>query len=173
MEMASQARRLVGMAPLQLAGRLAERGDRPLGDHCPIDRTMQLVGHRTSLLLLREVFYGASRFDALVRRTGMTEAAAAQRLRGLVDVGVLERVPYREAGQRTRHEYALTASGHGFLPVLFAMIEWGQAHVPDVRGELEVTHDGCGEVVHLEVRCGAGHVVPEEELVVTGRRRSD
>ncbi|MDO9457236.1 helix-turn-helix domain-containing protein [Nocardioides sp.] len=159
------------MPPVQLAGALADRRDVPLGDHCPIDRTLQVVGHRTSLLLLREVFYGARRFDALVKRTGMTEAVASQRLRGLVEAGLLTREPYREEGQRTRHEYVLTASGHAFLPVLVALIEWGQAHVPGARGELAISHADCGERVRLEVRCTAGHVVPEDELVVEGRRK--
>ena len=158
------------MPPVQLAGALAGRTDRPLGDHCPIDRTLQVVGHRTSLLLLREVFYGARRFDALVRRTGMTEAVAATRLRGLVEAGLLGREPYREEGQRTRHEYVLTDAGHAFLPVLVALVEWGQAHLPDVRGELALTHADCAEPVRLEARCAAGHVVPEDELVVEGRR---
>jgi DNA-binding HxlR family transcriptional regulator len=159
------------MPPVQLAGALAERGDKPLGDHCPIDRTMQVVGHRTSLLLLREVFYGASRFDALVKRTGMTEAVASTRLRGLVEAGLLVREPYREAGQRTRHEYVLTDSGHAFLPVLVALLEWGQDHLPRPSGELAVSHAGCGEPVRLETRCAGGHLVPEAELVVESRRR--
>jgi DNA-binding HxlR family transcriptional regulator len=159
------------MPPVQLTGSLAERGDRPLGDHCPIDRTMQVVGHRTSLLLLREVFYGASRFDALVKRTGMTEAVASTRLRGLVEAGLLAREPYREAGQRTRHEYVLTDRGHAFLPVLVALTQWGQDHLPDPRGDLVLRHAGCGEPVRLEARCAGGHVVPEDDLVVEGRRR--
>ena len=74
---------------VHLAGGLARRGDVALGDRCPVDRTLQLIGNRTALLLLREVFYGASRFDALVKRVGVTEAVASQRLRELVDVGVL------------------------------------------------------------------------------------
>src|SRR4051812_29322292 len=97
---------------VQLAGTLLERGDRPLGDRCPIDRTMRLLGNRTAMLLLREVGYGASRFDSLARRVGVTDAVAAQRLKELVAAGVLEKVPYREPGQRTRHEYALTPAGH-------------------------------------------------------------
>lgn len=155
---------------LQLAGTLADRGDRALGDHCPVDRAMQAVGHRTSLLLMREVFYGASRFDVLVRRTGMTEAAASQRLRGLVEAGLLAREPYREAGQRTRHHYVLTESGHAFRPVLVALLQWGDEHLPDPRGRLVLRHDGCGEPVRLETRCTAGHAVPEDELVVEGVR---
>lgn len=157
---------------LQLAGTLATRGDVPLGDHCPIDRTMQAVGHRTSLLLLREVAYGAHRFDALVKRTGMTEAVASQRLRGLVEAGLLAKEPYREEGQRTRYEYVLTASGHDFLPVLLALATWGQEHLPTGRGRLSLEHAGCGEPVALELRCASGHPVPEDELVVSGQRGS-
>jgi DNA-binding HxlR family transcriptional regulator len=153
---------------VQLAGRLAQRGDVALGDRCPVDRAIQLVGNRTALLLLREVFYGASRFDALVKRVGVTEAVASQRLRELVEVGVLAKEPYREPGQRTRHAYVLTEAGHDLLPVVLALLQWGAAHS---RGSAPVvTHAGCGEPVQVEVRCAAGHPVAEEDVLVGSRR---
>lgn len=159
---------------VQLAGTLLERGDRPLGDHCPLDRAVQLLGNRTAVLLLREVAYGASRFDALARRVGVTDAVAAQRLKELVAAGVLEKVPYREPGQRTRHEYALTESGHALVPVLLGLLEWGRDHLPAPGRSTgpAVTHDGCGAAVHVEVRCAAGHQVDEADVVVAGTRRS-
>ena len=89
----------------------------------------------------------------------------------VVDVGLLERVPYREAGQRTRHEYALTSSGHDFLPVLVALVQWGQAHLPPAGTEVAAAHADCGAPVTLGLRCASGHDVPEDELVVEGRRR--
>lgn len=151
---------------VQLVGRLAERGDSPLGDRCPIDRALQTVGNRTSILLLREIFYGASRFDSLVRRAGVSEAVAAQRLRELVDAGALAKEAYREPGQRTRHAYALTDAGRDLLPVLLALLEWGAAHT---SGHAPVvTHTGCGEPVGVELRCAAGHRVPEEQVAVGG-----
>lgn len=153
---------------VRLTGRLAQRGDVALGDRCPIDRTLQLIGNRTTLLLLREVFYGAGRFDALVKRVGVTEAVAAQRLRQLVDAGVLAKEPYREPGQRTRHAYALTDAGHDLLPVVLALLQWGAEHSPG--GSPTLTHADCGEPVQLEVRCTAGHVVDEDDLVVGSRR---
>jgi DNA-binding HxlR family transcriptional regulator len=152
---------------VQLAGRLAERGDVALGDRCPLDRTLQLIGNRTALLLLREVFYGASRFDSLVKRVGVTEAVAAQRLRELVDVGVLAKEPYREPGQRTRHAYVLTEAGHGLLPAVLALLQWGAEHTPG--GGPTVTHADCGEQVQVEVRCTAGHAVEEEDVLVRSR----
>ncbi|MFT4265440.1 MAG: helix-turn-helix domain-containing protein [Nocardioides sp.] len=153
---------------MQLAGALAERSG-PLGDHCPIDRAMQAIGNRTSMLLLREAFYGARRFDDLVRRVGVTEAVASQRLRELVEVGVLAKRPYRDPGQRTRHEYVLTEAGHEVLPLVLALARWGASHLPG--GGPTLTHADCGEAVTLVPRCAAGHDVPEDEIVVTGRRR--
>lgn len=153
---------------VQLAGRLAKRDDVPLGDLCPVDRTLQLIGNRTALLLLREVFYGASRFDSLVKRVGVTEAVAAQRLRQLVDSGVLTKEPYREPGQRTRHAYVLTEAGHELLPVIIALLQWGATHSPGRAPAL--THAECGELVRVELRCAAGHAVDEEDLLVGSRR---
>jgi len=151
---------------ISLAGRLAKRGNVPLGDACPVDRTLQLIGNRTALLLLREVFYGASRFEVLVKRVGVTEAVAAQRLRQLVDVGVLSKEPYQEPGQRTRYAYVLTDSGHDLLPVVLALLQWGTAHTEGPAPQ--VTHAGCGQPVRLEPRCASGHHVVEEDVVVGG-----
>jgi DNA-binding HxlR family transcriptional regulator len=153
---------------VRLTGRLAQRDEVALGDHSPIDRALQVIGNRTALLLLREVFYGAGRFDALVKRVGVTEAVAAQRLRQLVDAGVLTKEPYREPGQRTRHAYALTDAGHDLLPVVLALLQWGATHT--TGGGPALTHADCGEPVQLEARCAAGHVVDEDDLVVGSRR---
>jgi DNA-binding HxlR family transcriptional regulator len=99
-----------------LEGVLAQR-DTWVAAQCSIDRAMRAIGNRSTLLLLREAFYGARRFDEFARRVGITEAVAAARLKELVAVGVFERQPYQEPGQRTRHEYVLTDTGRDLLPV--------------------------------------------------------
>jgi DNA-binding HxlR family transcriptional regulator len=153
---------------LQLTGPMADRGDEPAPDgYCPMERTLQLVGSRTSLILLREAFYGATRFDQLWKRCGVTEASAAQRLRELVDAGVLEKQPYREPGQRTRHEYVLTPAGHDLMPVVIGLIQWGAAHA--FEGEATMTHDGCGAEVRSVVRCADGHDVGESDILIDPR----
>lgn len=152
---------------VRLEGSFATRGDLPLGDRCPIDRTFQVVGNRTALLLLREVFFGATRFDQMRKRAGIAAAVAAQRLRELVMAGVLETQPYRDPGQRTRHEYVLTAAGHDLMPVVLGLLQWGAAHAPDGPAPL-VTHSGCGAEARAVVRCAAGHDVDEAGLVIAG-----
>ncbi len=153
---------------IQLEGRLATRGDTPLGNRCAIDRTMQLVGNRTAILLVREAFYGVTRFEHLYKRVGVTEAVAAQRLKELVTAGVLAKEPYREPGQRTRYEYVLTEAGHALLPVLVGLLDWGGRYAPTEFTPASARHAGCGAAAHVEIRCEAGHVVPEEELLVRG-----
>lgn len=153
--------------PAQLAGRLA-RLDRPaLADFCPLDRAMQVVGTRSAALLMREAYYGTTRFDDFSRRVGITDAAASTRLRELVDAGLLARQPYQEPGQRTRHEYVLTDSGRDLVPALIALAEWATRHAPHRRSPT-LTHAGCGEDVRVSLRCDAGHDLGADDLVVTG-----
>jgi len=151
---------------VQLGGPLASRGDVPLGDWCPMERALKLVGSRPALLLLRETFYGVSRFDQLWRRVGITEAVAAQRLRELVAAGVLEKQPYREPGQRTRFEYVLTPAGHDLMPVVLGLLQWGAAHAPQGDAPVVMTHVDCGAEVRAAVRCTAGHDVDEADVLI-------
>ncbi len=155
---------------MRIAGRLAERGDVPLGEACPIDRSMGVIGNRTAMLLLREVFYGARRFEQLAARVGVSDAVAAQRLRELVAAGVLVKQPYREPGQRTRQEYVLTEAGVALAPILIGLLAWGRAHLPDDRSRLALGHDGCGAPVEVALRCASGHDVPAAEVMIEGQR---
>lgn len=153
--------------PARLEGRLA-RPDRPSpGDHCPIDRAMQVVGTRSAMLLLREAWYGTTRFDDFATRVGISDAIASARLRELVTAGLLERRAYREPGQRTRHEYVLTSSGDELVPALLTLAAWGRQHHPD-RWSPTATHADCGADVVVEVRCAAGHTVDVGDIVVSG-----
>jgi DNA-binding HxlR family transcriptional regulator len=160
----------MGVMVFQMAGALATRGDVPLGDLCPVERALGLLGNRVTLLLLREVSYGTTRFDALTRRVGVTEAVAARRLRELVDAGVLVKEPYREPGQRTRHEYLLTDSGRELVPVLVGLSVWGARHL--AGGGPRITHAGCDEPVRAALVCDAGHRPAMEDVEVRSTRRA-
>src|SRR5829696_9090325 len=76
--------------------------------NCSVARTLDVVGDRWTLLVLRDAFNGVRRFDDLQRRLGAARTVLSARLAALVEAGVLDRVPYREAGQRERAEYRLT-----------------------------------------------------------------
>lgn len=129
--------------------------------NCSIARTLEIVGTRTALLILREAFFGTRRFDDFAKRVGIGEPAASTRLKELTAAGLLERVPYQEPGQRTRYAYQLTEKGRDFLPVLSALRQWGDTWAADEQGPpVVVRHVNCGAPVHVVLRCDDGHDVP-------------
>jgi DNA-binding HxlR family transcriptional regulator len=153
----------VTIAPLDVDP-LLQRRHSPAPD-CSMDRALQVVSTRSAVLLMREVFYGVSRFDDLTARVGISEPVAAARLKELVAEGLLVREPYREPGQRTRFAYQLTEKGADLLPVLVGLLQWGDRWAPaDGGGPVELTHRGCGEPVRAELRCAAGHEVGAPEI---------
>jgi DNA-binding HxlR family transcriptional regulator len=113
---------------MQLSGALDVDGEWR-GRLCPIDNAAQIIGSRSALLIVREAFYGTTRFDDFVTHTRLTTAVVSSRLKMLVVERVLEPTPYREAGQRTRNEYLLTDAGNALLPLVLALMEWGTDHV--------------------------------------------
>ncbi|CAA0096780.1 putative HTH-type transcriptional regulator [Mycolicibacterium vanbaalenii] len=152
-----------------LQGGLVDRDSWSAVGQCPIEKTMELLGAKSAMLILREAYYGTTRFDDFWRRVGVTKAAASARLADLVEAGLLQRRPYREPGQRSRDEYVLTPAGVDFMPVVWAMFDWGQRHLP-APAPLRLTHEGCGADTAAVLRCEEGHVVPFEELGVRFRR---
>ncbi|KOG71228.1 MULTISPECIES: winged helix-turn-helix transcriptional regulator [Streptomyces] len=135
--------------------------------NCSIARTLEIVGNRTALLIMREAFFGTRRFDDFAKRVGIGDPSAAARLKELTAAGLLERVPYREPGQRTRYGYQLTEKGRDFLPVLVALRQWGDAWAADEQGPpVVVRHKDCGTEVRAALRCDEGHDVQFEESFV-------
>jgi DNA-binding HxlR family transcriptional regulator len=153
-----------------LQGVLADRDAWSAVGQCSIEKTMSALGTKSAMLIMREAYYGTTRFDDFAHRVGITKAAAAARLAELVDLGLLTRQPYREPGQRTRDEYVLTEAGTDFMPVVWAMFEWGQRYLPG-RHQLRLTHLGCGADATVEVRCAEGHPVPPDQLGVELSKR--
>jgi DNA-binding HxlR family transcriptional regulator len=154
-----------------LQGPLADRDTWSAVGECAIEKTMAAVGTKSAMLIMREAYYGTTRFDDFSERVGITKAATAARLSELVDLGLLRRRPYREPGQRTRDEYVLTEAGIDFMPVVWAMFEWGRHHLPG-SNLLRLTHLNCGAEATVEIRCAAGHPVPPDELGVRLVRRN-
>lgn len=143
---------------------LAERDSWSMAN-CSIAHALDVIGTRSALLIMREAFLGTRRFDDFAHRVGIGEPAAAARLRDLVAAGLLERVPYREPGQRTRYEYELTRKGRDLLPVITALREWGDAWATDEHGpSIRATHHACGAPVRARLRCDAGHDVADGEV---------
>ena len=152
---------------------VTETEDRPAAlawsaDECTIGKALDEIGDRWSLLVLREVFLGIRRFDDLTVRTAIPRQVLTGRLGRLVDHGILRRVPYREPGQRQRHEYRLTTKGLDLYPVLVALHSWGTTYLGGPEGPpVEFTHRDCGAKVDVELACTSGHEVMSPRDIVS------
>jgi DNA-binding HxlR family transcriptional regulator len=155
---------------IQMIGPLAPREDWVI-ESCPMAATLEIVSTRSAFLVLREAFYGATRFEQFVQRAQISEPAAAARLRELTDAGLLAREPYRDPGQRTRSEYNLTDKGADLAPTLIALMDWGDRWGIDGGARVELRHAGCGAPVHAELRCTDGHEVLAGEIELGLKRR--
>ena len=128
--------------------------------NCSIGAAVALIGEKWTFLVLRELFNGVRRFADMQRRTQAPRQILSDRLSRLVDDGLLRRVPYRESGQRTRHEYRLTDKALDLYPVLVALMQWGDRYTAGPAGpSARLTHRDCGEPVRLQLTCAAGHAV--------------
>jgi DNA-binding HxlR family transcriptional regulator len=147
------------------------------GRPCPIAASLELVGERWSLLVVREVSLGNHRFSEIARGTGAPRDRLSARLSALVDAGVLERRPYSDSPPRSG--YHLTPAGRDLLPALQALLQWGNRwlaeeppvvlrHAPDGHDQHELDAEWvcrtCGEPV------AASRV--ERVLTPAGRRLS-
>jgi DNA-binding HxlR family transcriptional regulator len=154
---------------VRMTGSLEPRGAWT-ADRCTIAKALEVVPTRSAFLILREAFYGTTRFDDFAKRVGVSEPVTAARLRELVDNGLLEREDYRDPGQRTRQHYRLTAKGADLFPALVALMQWGDRWLDDGGGPVELRHRDCGEPVAVELRCAAGHAVAADRLDLAARR---
>lgn len=111
---------------------------------CTIARGIDVVGDPWTLLILREAFAGALRFDEFTARTGISDKALSARLKDAVSAGLIERVEITD-GPRPRAEYRLSESGADALPILHAFALWADKHAPNPeRGTLGINCRACG-----------------------------
>ena len=110
-----------------------------------------LIGDKWSMLVLRDVFRGVRRFDELCGDLGMSRAVLTERLKRLVDAGVLTKVPYQE--RPVRHEYRLTPMGVELSPMLVALMRWGDRWLGDGATTATLVHGPCGTELHQAFWC--------------------
>jgi DNA-binding HxlR family transcriptional regulator len=142
-----------------------------IGDlSCSVARSLSIVGDRWSLLLLRDAFLGVRRFEDFHRDLGMTRHRLADRLKKLVDAGILDRVPYSE--RPPRFEYRLTEKGRDLYPIIVSLTRWGDRWMAGKAGPpIELVHKGCGRQTMPTLACPecGEHVGPRDMVARTGR----
>jgi DNA-binding HxlR family transcriptional regulator len=119
---------------------------------CSIARGLAIAGEPWSPLVIRDVYMGMNRFDELQRDLGISKKVLTERLKHLVEQGMLERRPYSE--RPLRHEYVLTPMGQEFMDVLMALVAWGDRWTAGEAGPpVLYRHHACGQIAHVEPSC--------------------
>ena len=109
---------------------------------CSVAGSLELIGERWTLLIVRDAFMGARRFEDFQRRTGAARNILSARLSLLVDEGIFTRVPYQE--HPVRYEYRITDKGLDLWPVIVALVQWGDRYIYPGRAPVLLMHKNCG-----------------------------
>ncbi|MCC6225279.1 MAG: helix-turn-helix transcriptional regulator [Microthrixaceae bacterium] len=118
---------------------------------CSIARSLEIIGDRWTILILRDAFRGIRRFDELRRDLDIARPVLADRLRRLVDHGVLQKVQYQQHPPRS--EYRLTPMGVELSPALVALMRWGDKYLSDGAPPTVLVHETCGNALEQGFWC--------------------
>ena len=132
--------------------------------NCSIARTVAILGERWTMVILRQAFLGARRFEDYQSGLGIARNMLTDRLRGLVESGILERRLYHE--RPPRYEYRLTKKGLDLYPILVSLMAWGDAHNAEDEGPpMILRHNTCGAITHPQLVCSeCGEVLDPREM---------
>jgi DNA-binding HxlR family transcriptional regulator len=134
---------------------------------CALARSLEVLGERWTLLIVRDAFYGVRRFSDFHTHLDVPRAVLSDRLSGLVEDGIFERRLDDKRPGRT--VYALTPAGRDLWPVLHSLLDWGGRHrAPNSR---VFKHAGCGTKLTASGTCPTCHEIPGPEDIVTVPRR--
>ena len=130
---------------------------------CSIAQCLEVVGEWWSLLIIRDGFYGITRFDVFQQRLGISRNILQQRLQRLCDAGIFEKVPYCE--RPLRHDYRLTEKGRDLFPILMTLQQWGDRYAAPAGRPVQVVHRACGSDAHAVLTCPTcGQPVGHDEV---------
>jgi DNA-binding HxlR family transcriptional regulator len=137
---------------------------------CGLALACDVIGDRWTLLILREAFYGVTRFEAVRSDLDAPRAILSDRLTALVQNGILDRVRYQEEGARSRHEYKLTAKGRDLGLALMALFEWGNRHIRSEPSPVQVVEAATGKALRVCAATRDGRIVEPSAATIRLRR---
>lgn len=134
---------------------------------CPIARSLDVLGEKWSLMIVRDAFLGKTRFSDFRESLGIPREVLAARLASLESGGVLERREYRLSGARARSEYVLAAAGRDLVSVLSALGSWAEEHRPTKEpSQFRFIDVDSEKTVRAALTADGLHVVPRGRVAI-------
>jgi DNA-binding HxlR family transcriptional regulator len=135
-------------------------------ENCSAARTLEIVGERWSLLIIRNaMFAGSTRFTEFQRQLGIAPNILSSRLDRFVEAGLMRARPL--TGDAQTREYMLTRKGLDLQPVIIALTEWGDRWAAPQGPPITYQHEGCGGRIHQRLSCEDCHTAPAPAHVRT------
>jgi DNA-binding HxlR family transcriptional regulator len=136
---------------MEFEQRLHDRQTWSIGDGCSMSKVLDLLSSKTTFQVLRELFFGTTRFDDFVDRIGSSAPAVSRALKQLESAHIVARARYQQPGRRARDEYRLTDAGEDLLPVFMSLVQWGDAHLQNGQAPLSFVEAASGQAVQVLV----------------------
>ncbi len=139
------------MVEIEFEDRLRDRSRWKIGDACSLTKVLDLLSTKTAFLIIRECFYGTSRFEDFVERIGASAPSVSRALKQLEAAEIVMRVPYQEPGKRVQDEYRLTEAGQDLFPALLSLVHWGDKHLQGGSGPLTFFDADSGRPLRVDI----------------------
>lgn len=133
-------------------------------DACGIFQIAEILNDTWTILLLREAFYGVTKFNEFLENTGISKQILSNRLKHLIQLEIFELSIYKEIGVRERKEYLLTPKGRSLNIVLLAMLESGSNFIEADKDVVKVFHKNTNDLLKLKLVDSNDQVVSLENL---------
>tara|TARA_B110000027_G_C16095023_1_gene290368 strand:+ start:1024 stop:1485 length:462 start_codon:yes stop_codon:yes gene_type:complete len=136
--------------------------------HCPITKSLQYVGDKWILLILREAFFGFTRFDQFQENLNISKSVLSNKLTKMLADGLLIKHSYKEGSNRKRFEYQLTKKGKGLSKVMIGLLEWGNDYVVQ-KGEktIKVVEKNSGKASKIKLLNEGGEKIDWDSIYLT------
>src|ERR1700739_3617532 len=158
---------------MEFGGPLRRRPRWSIGVVCWVSRALDLLSTKTVFLVVRECFYGTTRFEDFMERIGTSAPALTRALKQLESAQIVTRVPYQEPGKRVHDEYRLTEAGEDLLPVLLSLIQWGDKYLQGGPGPTAFVDADTGQTMSVRVTADVDEpAMRSEEIEIRYNPRS-
>jgi DNA-binding HxlR family transcriptional regulator len=153
--------------------RLQDRQQWSIGDGCSMSKVLELLSTKTAFQVIRELFFGTTRFEDFVDRIGTSAPAVSRALKQLESARIVTRARYQEPGRRARDEYRLTEAGEDLLPVFMSLVQWGDTYLQDGPAPLSFVDADSGQTVEVRVTADTdGRAMRSEDIRIRRSARS-
>ena len=138
-------------------------------NECSIAQSALIFGDKWTLLILREAFFAIVRFEDFQKDLSIPRSILTERLGRLIDIGIMTKQPYQEAGARIRHSYHLTLKGRKAFKILAALMEWGDEFLIKTP-KMQIVDATSKSHLRLGLINELGQEVPQKQIALEPKR---